>query len=73
MIYDLLLKGAHVIDPRNKISAVRDLVPSPLARLLLDLCERRADGSVEVDASLHVTDVNAELVPFLSGLLSSRA
>src|SRR3989475_13034368 len=23
--YDLLLKGGHVIDPRNKISAVRDV------------------------------------------------
>src|SRR6476620_10870996 len=23
--YDLLLKGAHVIDPKNKISAVRDV------------------------------------------------
>lgn len=23
--YDLLLKGAHVIDPKNKLSAVRDV------------------------------------------------
>ena len=23
--YDLLLKGAHVIDPKNKINAVRDV------------------------------------------------
>jgi dihydroorotase len=23
--YDLLLKGAHVIDPRNKLNAVRDV------------------------------------------------
>jgi dihydroorotase len=32
--YDLLLKGAHVIDPRNSVNAVMDVAIREIASLL---------------------------------------
>jgi len=54
--YDLLLKGGHVIDPKNKISAPRDvaIAKGKIAEVAPDIPATRARKVVDV-SSLHVT------------------
>ena len=54
--YDLLLKGGHVIDPRNKISAVRDVAirDGMIAEIAANIPAARARKIVNV-AGLYVT------------------
>jgi dihydroorotase len=54
--YDLLLKGGHVIDGRNKISAVRDvaILKGQIAEVAADIPAARATRTVNV-AGLYVT------------------
>src|SRR5262249_26452913 len=53
--YDLLLKGGHVIDPKNKISQVMDVAISggKIARLARDIQTSQAKKTVDV-AGLYV-------------------
>ena len=48
--YDLLLKGAHVIDPRNKLNSVRDVAirDGLIAAVATDLSSRQARRTVDV-------------------------
>src|SRR5260370_39106404 len=54
--YDLLLQGAHVIDPKNKISAVRDVAirDGLIAAVAPDIPATQARKVVNV-AGLYVT------------------
>src|SRR6266481_4130795 len=54
--YDLLLKGAHVIDPKNKISAVRDVAirDGSIAAVAPNIPAAQARKVVNV-AGLYVT------------------
>ncbi len=54
--YDLLLKGGHVIDPKNKISAVRDVAirDGLIAAVAQDIPAKQARQVVSV-AGLYVT------------------
>jgi dihydroorotase len=54
--YDLLLKGAHVIDPRNKISAIRDvaILDGLIAAVAADISVAEARKVVNV-AGLYLT------------------
>jgi dihydroorotase len=48
--YDLLLKGAHVIDPKNKLNAVRDVAIKDglIAAVARDIPAKQARGVVDV-------------------------
>src|SRR5260221_8345075 len=54
--YDLLLKGAHVIDPKNKISAVRDVAvrDGSIAAIAPNIPAAQARKAVNV-AGLYLT------------------
>src|SRR5256712_13848269 len=54
--YDLLLKGGHLIDPKNKISAVRDVAirDGMIAAVARDIPTEQARKAVNV-AGLYVT------------------
>jgi imidazolonepropionase-like amidohydrolase len=54
--YDLLLKGGHVIDPKNKISAVRDVAirDGLIAAVAADIPAAQARKLVDVNG-LYVT------------------
>ncbi len=54
--YDLLLKGGHVVDSRNNLSAVRDVAikDGKIAAVAPDIPAARALKSVDV-AGLYVT------------------
>jgi len=54
--YDLLLKGGHVIDPKNEISAVRDvaITDGKIAAVAENLPEGRARRVVDA-SGLYVT------------------
>jgi len=54
--YDLLLRGGHVIDPRNKVSAVRDVAirDGTIAAVAPKLDPATALKSVDI-AGLYVT------------------
>jgi dihydroorotase len=54
--YDLVLKGGHVIDPKNKISAVRDvaIAKGRIAAVEVDIPAAKAKRVVDV-RSLYVT------------------
>src|SRR5262252_5465562 len=54
--YDLLLKGGHVIDPKNGISAVRDvaIAQGKIAAVEANIAASRAARTVDV-SSLYVT------------------
>ena len=54
--YDLLLRGGHVIDPRNSISAVRDVAIAEGKIAAVGTALNPADALKTVDASgLYVT------------------
>lgn len=55
-VYDLLLKGGHVIDPKNNINAVRDVAirDGVIAAVAPDLQANRARKTVDV-SGLYVT------------------
>src|SRR3954463_10847472 len=54
--YDLLLKGGHVIDPKNRISAVRDVAISggKIAAVAANMSADQATKTVDV-SGLYVT------------------
>jgi dihydroorotase len=54
--YDLLIRGGHVVDPRNKISAVRDvaIVDGKIAAVAAKIDPAQAVKSIDA-SGLHVT------------------
>src|SRR5436190_2263496 len=70
--YDLLLKGAHVIDPKNKISAVRDVAirDGRIAAVETDIPAARGRKVVNV-AGLYLTpgliDLHAHVFAGVAG------
>ena len=54
--FDFLLKGGHVVDPRNKISAVRDVAvkDGKIAAVAADIAPSRALKTVDA-SGLYVT------------------
>src|SRR5258705_3696989 len=54
--YDLVLKGGHVIDPKNRISAVRDvaIVNGKIAAVAADISADQATKTVDA-SGLYVT------------------
>jgi len=66
--YDVLLKGGHVIDPRNKVSAVRDVAikDGKVAAVATDIAASRALKTVDV-SGLYVTpgliDIHVHVYP----------
>jgi dihydroorotase len=54
--YDLLLKGGHVIDPKNKITAIRDvaIAGGRIAEVATDIAASKARKTVDVHG-LYVT------------------
>src|SRR5437762_641363 len=53
--YDLLLKGGHVIDPKNRISAVRDVA-------IADGKIAAVAASIDPSSALKVVDVSGQYV-----------
>ncbi len=55
-VYDLLLKGGHVIDPKNKLSAVRDvaIAGGKIAEVAVNIPASKARKTINV-TGLHVT------------------
>jgi dihydroorotase len=74
--YDLLLKGAHVVDPKNKISAIRDVAirDGLIAAVASDIPATRARKVVNV-AGLYLTpgliDLHAHVFSGTKGAMLS--
>src|ERR1022692_2660073 len=73
--YDLLLKGGHVIDPANDLSAIRDVAVAngKIARVAADIPSTQARQVVDVK-QLYVTpgliDIHAHVYPkFVNGVM----
>ncbi|MBK9170724.1 MAG: amidohydrolase/deacetylase family metallohydrolase [Bryobacterales bacterium] len=72
--YDLLLKGGHVIDPRNGLSAVRDVAirDGRIAAVSANIAAGQANKTVNV-AGLYVTpgliDIHAHVFMGLNGTM----
>ena len=70
--YDLLLKGGHVIDPKNKLSAVRDvaIVNGHFATIAVAIPAAQARRAVDV-SGLYVTpgliDLHAHVFAGIDG------
>ena len=61
--YDLLLKGAHVIDPKNKISSVRDVAIRDQHVLAFERALQRHRGFQGVVLGLHPVEPAQEARP----------
>jgi dihydroorotase len=76
--YDLLLKGGHVIDGRNGVSAVRDVAikDGKIAAVAVDIPAARAVKTVNA-AGLYVTpgliDIHVHMFPGLAAAYSAGA
>src|SRR5438046_7885738 len=69
--YDLLIKGGHVIDGKNRISAVRDVAikDGKIAAVAANIAASRATATVDA-AGLYVTpgliDIHVHVFPGLT-------
>src|SRR5450759_212177 len=69
--YDLLLKGGHVIDPKNKIDTLMDvaIAGGKIAQVAPDIAASQARMVVPVDGQLVVPGLVDMHVPVLAGTL----
>ena len=74
MEFDFLLKGGHVIDPRNKISAVRDVAvkDGKVAAVAADIAASRAVKAVDASGLVDHARPHRHPRPRLSGREEER-